>query len=185
MAQAESGKLELSMKPVEMDTVLLEVYQQARILAGDRKIIRIREIDQVLVIGDQDRLKQVLLNLVSNAIKFTKPDGSIDLSLKIIGDEACLVVEDDGEGIHPTDLQHIFERFYRAEKSRTKLIDYDQKGFGLGISIAYWIVYRHHGRIEVESDYGHGAKFSVCLPYVGLEASKDYKEEIHYLRRNS
>ena len=164
MAQAESGRLELNMRPVELDTLLLEVYQQACILAGDTKQIRIMDIDQVLVVGDQDRLKQVLLNLVSNAIKFTKPDGRIDLSLRIVENEACLEVRDDGEGIHPDDLNHIFERFYRAEKSRTKLIDYDQKGFGLGLSIAYWIMLRHEGKIEVNSVYGKGATFTMRLP---------------------
>lgn len=169
MAQAESGRLELERAPVELDTILLEVYQQARILAGDQKRISIEEIDQVQVIGDRDRLKQVLLNLVSNAIKFTRPDGKIDLSLKINADEAWLAIRDDGQGIHPKDLEHIFERFYRAETSRSKLIDYDQKGFGLGLSIAYWIMLRHDGRIEVESEYGHGATFTLCLPYTRPE----------------
>ncbi|HSG24895.1 MAG TPA: HAMP domain-containing sensor histidine kinase [Anaerolineales bacterium] len=165
MAQAESGRLELEMVPVELDTLLLEVYQQARILAGDHKTIRIEDIDQVQVIGDKDRLKQVLLNLVSNAIKFTRPDGKIILSLKIKEHEAWLAVRDDGQGIHPKDLEHVFERFYRAEKSRAKIIDYDQKGFGLGLSIAYWIMLRHQGRIEVESEYGKGTTFTICMPY--------------------
>ena len=169
MAQAESGRLEMERAPVELDTLLLEVFQQARILAGEQKTIRIDEIDQVLVIGDKDRLKQVLLNLVSNAIKFTRPDGKIVLSLKIKDNEAWLAVRDDGQGIHPTDLEHIFERFYRAEKSRAKIIDYDQKGFGLGLSIAYWIMLHHNGRIEVESDYGNGATFTICMPYTGPE----------------
>jgi signal transduction histidine kinase len=164
MAQAESGRLELDMNPVELDTVLLEVYQHARILAGDKKQLRIEEIDQVHVIGDRDRLKQVILNLVSNAIKFTRPDGQIDFSLKIVDNEARLAIRDDGDGIHQKDLSHIFERFYRAEKSRAKLIDYDQKGFGLGLSIAYWIMLRHKGRIEVESEYGNGATFTICIP---------------------
>jgi signal transduction histidine kinase len=169
MAQAESGRMELNMMPVELDTVLLEVYQQARILAGEKKNIRIVEIDQVQVIGDRDRLKQVLLNLVSNAIKFTRSDGHIKLSLKIENDEVHLRVIDDGEGIHPDDLSHIFERFYRAEKSRAKMIDYDHKGFGLGLSIAHWIMLRHNGRITVESEYGYGATFTICMPFIQPE----------------
>lgn len=164
MAQAESGRLELDMAPVELDTVLLEVYQQARVLAGERKHIQILEIDQVQVMGDRDRLKQVLLNLVSNAIKYTPPDGNISLEMYKQNGNVCISVQDDGIGIHPDDLKYIFERFYRAEKSRTRFIDYDQKGFGLGLSIAYWIMMRHNGRIEVESDYGHGATFRMCLP---------------------
>lgn len=164
MAQAESGRLEIAMAPVELDTLLLEVYQQARILAGEHKQIHLVQIDQVLVMGDRDRLKQVLLNLVSNAIKYTRPDGNIYLEMYKNEGEVCISVKDDGIGIHPDDLAYIFERFYRAEKSRTRFIDYDQKGFGLGLSIAYWIMQRHGGRIEVESDYGHGATFRMCMP---------------------
>ncbi len=165
MAQAESGKLELSKTKVELDTILLEVYQQARILAGDKKQLRIDEIDQVQVTGDRDRLKQVLLNIVGNAIKFTQPNGQIAMSLTVVDGEARIDICDDGQGIHPEDLAHIFERFYRAEKSRTKIIDYDQKGFGLGLSIAYWIMLRHDGRIEVKSKVGEGTTFTVCMPY--------------------
>ncbi len=166
MAQAESGRLELAMVPVELDTVMLEVYQEARVLSGEKKKIHLLEIDQVQVLGDKDRLKQVLLNLVSNAIKFTHPDGNIYLSMAKNELEVYISVRDDGIGIHPDDMAYIFERFYRAEKSRAKFIDYDQKGFGLGLSIAYWIMKRHSGRIEVESDYGHGATFRMCLPYL-------------------
>ncbi|MGD2026998.1 MAG: HAMP domain-containing sensor histidine kinase [Anaerolineales bacterium] len=165
MAQAESGRLELAMTPVELDTVLLEVYQEARILSGEMKNVHLVEIDQVQVIGDKDRLKQVLLNLVSNAIKYTRPDGNIYLSMAKNETEVYISVKDDGVGIHPDDMDYIFERFYRAEKSRTKFIDYDQKGFGLGLSIAYWIMQRHSGRIEVESEYGNGATFRMCLPF--------------------
>jgi signal transduction histidine kinase len=85
--------------------------------------------------------------------------------------EAYLSVRDDGPGIHPDDLAHIFERFYRAEKSRTKFIDYDQKGFGLGLSIAHWIMIRHGGRIMVETELGKGSTFTMWLPLPG--ASKN------------
>ncbi len=164
MAQAESGRLELNYALVELDTVLLEVYQQARVLAGETKILHIKDIDQVLVVGDRDRLKQVILNLISNAIKYSAPNGRIQLSLGKKDGWAYLAVEDDGIGIHREDMQHIFERFYRATKSRSKFIDYDHKGFGLGLSIAYWIMLRHNGRIDVESEYGQGAKFTIWLP---------------------
>ena len=164
MAQAESGKLEMDFSTVELDTVLIDVYQQMRVMAGEGKQLVIEDIDQVQVYGDRDRLKQVLLNLVSNAIKFTGPDGIIFLKLGKVEGQAYLSVQDNGPGIHPDDLQHIFERFYRAEKSRAKFIDYDQKGFGLGLSIAHWIMIRHDGRIEVESEYGNGATFTMWLP---------------------
>lgn len=164
MAQAESGRLELDFSPIELDTILLEVYQQARILGGEGKMIQIDDLDQVQVIGDRDRLKQVLLNLVSNAIKYTGEQGEVRLCLGKRDDEAYLAVIDNGPGIHPDDLAHIFERFYRAEKSRTKFIDSDQKGFGLGLSIAYWIMIRHGGRITAESEIGKGSTFTMWMP---------------------
>ena len=164
MAQAESGRLEIELAPVEMDTLLLDVFQQAKVLSGDQKSIQIDEIDQLMVMGDRDRLKQVMLNLISNAIKFTGKNGQISLSLKQNGDEVVLAVTDNGQGIHPDEIEHIFERFYRAEKSRSKMIDYDQKGFGLGLAIAYLIMVRHNGRIEVESQLGVGSTFSMHLP---------------------
>lgn len=171
MAQAESGRLEIELAPVEMDTLLLDVFQQAKVLSGDQKSIQIVEIDQLMVMGDRDRLKQVMLNLISNAIKFTGMDGQISLSLKQQGDEVVLAVKDNGQGIHPDEIEHIFERFYRAEKSRSKMIDYDQKGFGLGLAIAYLIMVRHNGRIEVQSELGVGSTFSMHIPVLEHQVS--------------
>jgi two-component system OmpR family sensor kinase len=169
MAQAESGRLEIDLSPVEMDTLLLEVYQEVRVLAGALKKISIADIDQLKVMGDRDRLKQVILNLISNAIKFTEKDGQIILNLQKVDGEVILSVQDDGQGIHPDEVQLIFERFYRAEKSRSKLIDYDQKGFGLGLAIAHLIMVRHNGRIDVRSELGVGSTFSMCLPVIKSE----------------
>jgi heavy metal sensor kinase len=162
LAQAESGKIPLDMRPVELDTILLEVFQQMRILAGDRLKLRIVDIDQVQVIGDRDRLKQVLVNLVGNAVKYTPSGGKIALSLGKSGEQARLVVTDTGPGIPAQDLPHIFERFYRAEKSRTR--GRDGTGYGLGLSIAYWIVRNHGGRIDVDSKEGQGTTFCLWLP---------------------
>ena len=164
LAQAESGKLPLDMHPVELDTILLEVFQQMRVLAGDRLNLRITEIDQVQVVGDRDRLKQVLLNLVGNAIKYTPSGGSINLALGKTGSQAKLIVSDTGQGIPSAELPHIFERFYRAEKARTRARE--GSSYGLGLSIAYWIVQNHGGRIEVDSKEGQGTTFCVWLPLV-------------------
>lgn len=162
LAQAESGKMPLTRNVVELDTVLLEIYQQAKVLAGEEINIRIGDIDQVLVCGDRDRLKQVLLNLSANAVHHTPANGEIVLSLRKSGQWANLTVRDSGPGIGAKDLPHIFERFYRGEKSRPR--SKDGKGFGLGLSIAYWIVKNHHGRIEVDSKNGAGTTFSLWLP---------------------
>jgi signal transduction histidine kinase len=133
-----------------------------RMLAGDRITLRLVEIDQVLVIGDRDRLKQVLVNLVGNALQYTPAGGTVTLALRKVGERAQLIVAYTGTGISPQDLPHIFERFYRSEKSRKR--QDSTSGFGLGLSIAYWIVNNHDGSIEVTSQEGKGSTFCVWLP---------------------
>ena len=159
--QAESGKLPLNFAPIEMDTLLLEVFKEMRILARERVQLKLTGIDQIMVNGDRDRLKQVLINLISNAIKYTPQGGQVFLSMEKLGENLRLIVRDTGQGIPAEDLPHIFERFYRAEKSRTRS---KIGGFGLGLSIAYWIVDHHGGRIEVDSAEGAGTTFAIYLP---------------------
>lgn len=161
LAQAESGKLALNMKRVELDLLLTEVFQEMSILAGNKVHLRLNEIDQAYVNGDRDRLKQVFINLVANAIQYTPQGGEVFLSLEKIGEQARVICRDTGPGIPAEDLPHIFERFYRAEKSRTRR---ETAGFGLGLSIANWIVERHGGRIEVNSQERKGTTFAIWLP---------------------
>ena len=161
LAQAESGKLALVEKPVELDLLVTEVFQEMSILAGNKVHLHLNEIDQVIVNGDRDRLKQVLINLVANAIQYTPQGGEVFLSLEKIGEQGRIICRDTGPGIPAEDLPHIFDRFYRAEKSRTRG---KTTGFGLGLSIANWIVERHEGRIEVNSKEGQGTSFAIWLP---------------------
>jgi signal transduction histidine kinase len=161
LAQAESGKLPLTLRPVELDLLLTEVFQEMHILAGGKVRVHLNEIDQLMVNGDRDRLKQVLINLVANAIQYTPQNGDVFLSLSKVGDQARILCQDSGPGIPAEDLPHIFERFYRAEKSRTRG---KSTGFGLGLSIAKWIVEHHGGRIEVNSKEGQGTTFAIWLP---------------------
>jgi two-component system OmpR family sensor kinase len=165
LAQAESGKIPLAHEVVELDTLLLEALNQMQVLARDRVQLSLGNIDQVLVCGDRDRLKQVLVNLIGNSINYTPKGGEIVVGLGKVSDRAQLTVTDNGPGIPPEDLPHIFERFYRGEKSRTR--QKDGKGFGLGLSIAYWIVRNHGGRIEVNTAVGKGTTFCVWLPLAG------------------
>jgi signal transduction histidine kinase len=160
LAQAESGKLALNFAPVELDLLFTEVFTEMCILAGAKVKVHLNEIDQVLVNGDRDRLKQVLLNLTANAIQYTPPGGEIFLSMKKISDRARIIIRDTGPGIPAEDLPHIFDRFYRAEKSRMRS---SSSGFGLGLSIAKWIVEHHNGHIEVESKEGAGTSFVIWL----------------------
>jgi two-component system, OmpR family, sensor kinase len=162
LSQAESGKIPMVNQVVELDTLLLEVMGQMKVLARDRLQLSLGEIDQVLVCGDRDRLKQVLVNLIGNAINYTPPNGSVVVGLGKAQNQARLTVSDNGPGIPPEDLPNIFERFFRSEKSRTRTRD--GKGFGLGLSIAYWIVRNHNGRIDVDSRLGVGTTFVVWLP---------------------
>ncbi len=174
LAQAESGKLPLAQNLVELDTVLLEVMSQMKVLSKDRLQLRLGEIDQVLVCGDQDRLKQVLVNLIGNAINYTPVGGAVTVGLAKVENKARLTVSDTGPGIPVEDLPHIFERFYRGEKSRTR--SRDGKGFGLGLSIAYWIVRNHGGQIDVSNREPNGATFCVWLPLAKDECKEEIKE---------
>ncbi|MFZ2488365.1 MAG: HAMP domain-containing sensor histidine kinase [Anaerolineae bacterium] len=160
LAEADAG-VKLNLKPLELDTLLLEVYREALVIANGRVKVRLGHEDQALVQGDADRLKQLLLNLVSNAIAHTPADGVVRLSLHRRPDGWVRVtVADTGVGIAPDDLPHIFNRFWRADKARTR----GAGGSGLGLSIAKSIAEAHGGTITVESELGKGTVFEVLLP---------------------
>lgn len=118
------------------------------------------EEETVNMCADRDKISQVIINLISNAIKFTSEGGRIGIQLRDEGDDAVMKVQDTGAGIAPKDLPHIFERFYRADASRSRATG----GSGIGLTITKAIVDAHRGRIEVESKPMEGAKFIVMLP---------------------
>jgi two-component system, OmpR family, sensor kinase len=160
LAEADAG-VQLSLKPVELDTLLLEVYREALLMANGRVKVRLGHEDQAQVQGDADRLKQLLLNLLSNAIAYTPADGTITLSLRCRPDGWVRVtVTDTGIGIAPEDQPHIFDRFWRVDRARTR----SAGGSGLGLSIAKSIAEAHGGTIAVESEPGKGSTFEVLLP---------------------
>jgi len=161
LAQAETGNIPLQKEKLELDSLLFEVLQEMHVLAEGKIKIKLTEIDQIQILGDRDRLKQVLLNLISNAVQYTPEGGEIFLSLSKKKKKACLLIQDTGPGIPAEDLPHIFERFYRTEKSRTRS---KNAGFGLGLSIAYWIIEKHKGKINVKSTEGQGTSFEILLP---------------------
>lgn len=161
LAQAETGHLPLEFQVVELDTIFLEVFGQMKMLAGQRIDLKIADLDQIRVKGDPDRLKQVIVNLVANAIQHTPASGEVQITLAKTDGMGLFQVSDTGPGIAAEDLPFIFERFYRGEKSRKRE---KGSGFGLGLSIARWIVNNHQGKIEVESQVGEGTTFRVYLP---------------------
>jgi len=159
LARADTGGLPIHRQPVELDDIFLEVYRQVQNI-GSPVQVTIKEVDQAYVLGDPDRLKQLLLNLVDNAIKYTPAGGEVSMSLSKSDGTALVVIQDTGVGIPAEDLPRIFDRFYRVDKARTR----NPGGSGLGLSIAMWIANAHSGDIIVESTLGEGSKFSVTLP---------------------
>jgi heavy metal sensor kinase len=158
LAQADAG-VPIEKRVVELDTVLLDVFRQARLNAGNVKVSLGNE-DQVQVIGDADRLKQLFLNLMDNASKYTPSGGTVTLSFAREGDWVRVAITDTGIGIPAQDLPRIFDRFYRVDKARAR-----EKGdTGLGLAICKWIVDAHGGRIGVQSEVGKGSTFTVWLP---------------------
>jgi signal transduction histidine kinase len=119
-----------------------------------------------MINGDIHRLKQLLLNLLDNAIKYTDFGGDVTLGLKSSDQEAVLVVSDTGRGIPMEDIPFIFERFFRHSRTTS---DRTASGFGLGLSIVKWIVDSHGGKIEVTSTPGLGTTFTVRLPLMPLQ----------------
>lgn len=162
LARADAGQT-LNMQPVELDRILMDVLGENQARVSDRKLT-LSELDEVKVQGDPDRLKQLLLILVDNAIKYTPAGGEIRLGLRAEAGKAILTVADTGIGIDSADLPHVFDRFYRADKARSR----DQGGTGLGLSIAQWIVDQHHGEISVESKPGKGTVFTVELLFLSV-----------------
>jgi two-component system OmpR family sensor kinase len=158
LAHAEAGR-ELDRRPVELDTLCLEVYRQTKDLRSDIRY-RLGNEDQVTVVGDRDLLKQMLLNLVDNSLKYTPAGGEVTLSLYRDDTHARLEVRDTGPGIEPDQIPLIFQRFYR-EKDREKG---GKGGAGIGLAISDWIVKAHGGEIVVSSEPGKGSVFTVILP---------------------
>jgi len=159
LAQADAD-LTIIRKQVELDTLLLEVYRQAKRRTNNVVEVRLLHEDQAIILGDADRLQQMLVNLINNAIQYTPAGGHVDLSLECKGHQAQITVSDTGQGIEPDDLPHIYDRFYRTDKARSRAVG----GTGLGLSIVKWVVDAHGGEIDVESELGKGTTFRVRLP---------------------
>ena len=161
LARADMGALELRKEVVDLGGLVREVWEEVRLWAEDKGVeLLFQEDGEARVMGDRGRLRQLALNLIDNAIKYTPSGGRVELRVVRDGDEVTFSVADTGEGIPPEDLQRIFERFYRVDKARSR----QRGGTGLGLSICKWIAEAHGGKISAESELGRGSKFHVSLP---------------------
>lgn len=158
LAHVDAGR-DLDHRPVELDTLCLEVIHQSRNLRAD-VTVRLGHKDQVSLSGDRDLLKQLVLNLVDNGLKYTTSGGRVTLSLYRNETQVRLVVEDTGPGIPLDEIPLIFERFYRGPSSHVR----SPAGAGIGLAISRWIARAHGGDITVESEVGRGSVFTVVLP---------------------
>ncbi|MGB4066819.1 MAG: ATP-binding protein [Nitrospira sp.] len=161
LSRADMGEVRVESLPVAMESLVEDIHRQAKLLAQDRNIeVLLGTVMPVVVQGDDLRLRELLLNLVENAMKYSHPGGKVEISLLNDGREARLSVTDQGIGIAPADHKKIFQRFYRTDVAR----GHTKKGTGLGLAICAWIAELHKGRVEVKSDLGQGSAFTVVLP---------------------
>ena len=156
LAQADAGQ-HLDLAPLALRPLIDSVCRQAQTSHDDRRFHNVGLTDATIE-GDADAMIQLLWILVDNAVKFTKPGGSVEVGLRQHDSAVLLTVADDGVGVSADDLERIFERFYQADAARSN------KGAGLGLSIARWIVEEHHGTIGVRNNTGPGCTFTVSLP---------------------
>jgi signal transduction histidine kinase len=165
LAENDAARSQIKMRPVSLDHLVEKSVEMFRGVAEERGVQLVSNLDpEVMIEGDADRLRQVVNNLVDNSLKFTPSGGQVLVTLveDVPGRRAILKVSDTGLGIAEGDLPHVFERFYRGDKSRQHQ---DQTaGNGLGLSICSSIVSAHNGTIRVESREGKGAVFIVTLP---------------------
>jgi two-component system phosphate regulon sensor histidine kinase PhoR len=158
ISELESQQARLNLAPVSLRTVATSVVEEFWQRARDKKLAV--ELPDLQVRADADRLRQVFLNLLDNAVKYTQPGGQIRVTARPVNGEVEVCVADDGPGIAPEHLPRIFERFYRVDKARSRELG----GTGLGLSIVKHIVQAHGGRVWAESELETGSRFYFTLP---------------------
>jgi two-component system OmpR family sensor kinase len=161
LSRADLGEVRIESLPVRLDALVEDTQRQAAVLGQELDVqVRAGTVEPVTVRGDELRLRELLLNLVDNAVKYSRPGGKVEIALARAGATARLSVTDYGIGISAEAQARIFDRFYRADDARA----HAREGTGLGLAICKWIVEAHHGRIEVQSTVGEGSRFTVVLP---------------------
>ena len=179
LARAESGEIRLAHHTVDLAALATAVTEQLELVAEDHDLDLQCIVSQpVTVTGDRGWLERLLLNLLDNAMKFTRKGGKVSVSVSRDGDSARVDVRDTGIGMPPDAIPHVFERFYRVDPARSPAAD----GAGLGLSLVKWIIDRHQGRIAVDSHLGTGSTFTIWLPVapsVIAEGTRDRRDDSH------
>jgi signal transduction histidine kinase len=168
LARADAGNSRLAFEPVDLIEVVKAVCQKARSLTDERGhtlTVDFEENCHALVLGDYSSLQRLIWILLDNAAKYTPSPGTIQVRLATSGENVAVTVEDNGKGISAADLPHIFERFYRADQSRSQV-----EGFGLGLSIAMWIANVHQASLSASSKENEGSVFKIIFPLLGLQS---------------
>src|SRR3982751_4533525 len=166
LARADEGRFDIHREPVELQPLVQEVFETALILGEAQGItVNLPFTAEATVMADRTRLRQLFLNLVTNAIKYTPAGGKVELGLGRHPDNVTFAVRDTGIGISAADFPHIFERFWRADRVRSRMSE--RGGFGLGLAISQWIAQAHGGTLTASSRLGRGSLFTVTLPVGG------------------
>jgi two-component system phosphate regulon sensor histidine kinase PhoR len=162
LSELESGKATPEQAPVSVQAAVEAALRSVEAEARSRRVKLIRgRVEDVAVLGERVRLEQALVNLLTNAVKFNRPDGEVRVEVtRTKDDQVSVTIADNGIGIPSTDLPRLFERFYRVDKARSREVG----GTGLGLSIVKHIVERMHGRVTVESQLGKGSVFTILFP---------------------
>jgi signal transduction histidine kinase len=160
LASLEADVIKLEPKIYRLDKQLRSIVLACEPQWSDKNINMDVSLEEIEIKADEDMMSQVWINLVHNSIKFTAESGSVKVDLYHQGDKIEFKISDTGIGIAEEDQSHVFERFFKADKSRNPSI----KGNGLGLSIVKKIIEMHHGTIDVQSKLGTGTTFTVCLP---------------------
>ena len=173
LARADEGRFDLHREPVALEPLVRDVSETATIL-GEAAGLRVAlpALEEATVMGDRARLRQLFLNLVTNAIKYTPRGGEVELLLRRAGDVVTFTVRDTGIGIAAADLPYIFDRFWRADRVRSR--GGERGGFGLGLAICQWIAQAHGGTLAASSRLTRGSTFTVTLPLAPQGSTAEY-----------
>jgi heavy metal sensor kinase len=166
LARADAGRVKLQVEAFYLNDLLEECCRSAQTLAGARHIaLKCAAHHDLAFRGDEQLIRRMVMNLIDNAIRYTPDGGRVAVTLESHPGAIAIRIADTGTGIAPEALPHVFERFYRADKARSR----QDGGFGLGLAIVKWIAESHNGAVELSSTLGMGSTFTVNLPDISTD----------------